>query len=242
MRLGYSTPRRRQILQLKQQKLAGDESALGGRTHPSVAQILLSSFQFSAFSFSFSSVNLNFSHCSNNDLTCLLGLRPPRLLGDPPPLHAQSEALRRQHHGAGPGLHPHHGRAPQAARLPAQRLLQLQVYSGCAYMCTRSSPSSRLCFSVHLSCLHSSPGSAPRRDPHLRVAAPHPPGGPRREDGVGEGGRGAGGGAGRPALQRPLSGSSRGCWETQACSSRSQLHYLNPPPSIKTCCHVRQES
>lgn len=84
--------------------------------------------------------SISTSHTVQIPILTVSRLRPPRLLGDPPPLHAQPEALRRQHHGAGPGLHPRHGRAPQAARLPAQRILQLQVYSGCAYTCTRSPP------------------------------------------------------------------------------------------------------
>lgn len=49
-------------------------------------------------------------------------------------------------------------------------------------------------------------GFAVRRNLHICVAAAHPPGGPSGEDGSGEGRQRAGGGAGRPALQRTLPG------------------------------------
>lgn len=133
--------------------------------------------------------------------------RPAGLVGDTAPLHAQSEALRCRHHGAGPRLHSHHGRAAKAARVRPERILHLQVYPDRAYTCTVSIVSTHFCFKVNW-CVDYL-GFASRRNLYICVAAAHPPGGSRGEDGVGEGGGGAGGGAGRPALQCTLSGGGR---------------------------------
>lgn len=59
--------------------------------------------------------------------------RPQRLIGDPVVLHAQSEAVRRRHHGAGPRLHSHHGNPSQTTHLRPQWILYLQVHPDCVY-------------------------------------------------------------------------------------------------------------
>lgn len=153
--------------------------------------------------------------------------RPQRLIGDPVVLHAQSEAVRRRHHGAGPRLHSHHGNPSQTTHLRPQWILYLQVHPDCVYTkqiiyiiygcCMNNSARIPASFGLKrkkiLTFLKSiSPsfcsflGFASRRDLYICIPAAHPPGGPWGEDSFGEGRQRAGGGPGGPAFQYTLSG------------------------------------
>lgn len=55
--------------------------------------------------------------------------RPARLVGHPPVLHGHAAALRRGHHGAGPGVHARDGHPPAGDGLRAHRLLHRQVHA-----------------------------------------------------------------------------------------------------------------